>query len=179
MTKRKKTYREIEGVEFGVDSRYTSKKESVSDSKALMEARSRRMNNVSADQMAQARLLQLKLNMEEYIKAPVYGAHNYFIDFLTTYIDTIYKRRGNFAKDIDITPIRLSQVLNNHRDPKEEFMLRLMIHSEKTYENVCQFNKKTWYQVYFHEKICDTMSNQDAWRPSVEKHITMSKLIRA
>lgn len=46
-----------------------------------------------------------------------------------------------------------------------------MIHYEKTYKNVCQFYKKTWYQVYYHEKICDTMSSQDEWRPKVEKHV--------
>ena len=179
MTKKKKSINEIEGAEYGVDSRYPSKKERQADSKALMEARLQRMKNVSTDQMIQARLLQLKLKMEEYIKKPVYNDHNYFTEFLTSYIDTIYSKRSNFAKDIDITPVRLSQVLNNHREPKEEFMLRLMIHSEKTYKNVCQFRKMTWYQVYFHEKICDTMSSQDEWRPNVEKHVNISRLIKA
>ncbi len=179
MTNKKKSNKEIEGAEYGVDSRYSSKKERQVDGKALMEARLRKMQNVSEDQIIKAKLLQLKLNMEEYIKKPVYKDHNFFTEFLTIYIDTIYSRRNNFAKDINITPVRLSQVLNNHRDPKEEFMLRLMIHSEKTYKNVCQFHKKTWYQVYFHEKICDTMSSQDEWRPSVEKHVSISKLIKA
>jgi len=159
-----------------VDSRYTSKKEKDVDSRALMEARLQRMKNVSADHIVKARLLQLKLKMEEYIKKPVYKDHNFFTEFLAKYIDTIYNRRNNFAKDIDITPVRLSQVLNNHRDPKEEFMLRLMVHSEKTYKNVCQFNKKTWYQVYYHEKICDTMSSQDEWRPDVEKHVNTLRI---
>lgn len=178
MIKKKKSFKEIEGAEYGVDSRYSSKKERQADSKALMEARLQRMKNVSTDQIIQAKLLQLKLKMEEYIKKPVYKEHNFFTEFLTSYIDTVYSKRSNFAKDIDITPVRLSQVLNNHREPKEEFMLRLMIHSEKTYKNVCQFSKKTWYQVYFHEKICDTMSRQDEWRPNVEKHVNVSELIK-
>ena len=134
---RRKNKKEIEGAEFGVDSRYTSKKEKEADSRSLMEARLKRMKNVSADHAVQAKLLQLKLRMEEYIEKPVYKDHNYFTEFLATYIDTIYSRRNNFAKDINITSVRLSQVLNNHREPKDEFMLKLMIHSEKTYENVC------------------------------------------
>ncbi|RLD21418.1 MAG: hypothetical protein DRI71_08995 [Bacteroidetes bacterium] len=179
MTRKKKSIKEIEGAEYGVNSIYTSRKEKKAVGKVLMEARLQRMKNVSADHIIQAKLLQLKLKMEDYIKKPVYEDHNFFTEFLRTYIDTIYSRRNNFAKDINITPIRLSQVLNNHRDPKEEFILRLMIHSEKTYKNVCQFHKKTWYQVYFHEKICDTMSSQDEWRPGVEKHVNISKLIKA
>ena len=179
MTKKKNNHKEIEGAEYGVDSRYSSKKEKMVEGKSLMEARLQRMKNVSEGQIIKARLLQLKLKMEEYIKKPVYEDCNFFTDFLTSYIDTVYSKRSNFANDIDITPIRLSQVLNNHREPKEEFMMKLMIHSEKTFENICEFHKKTWYQVYFHEKICDTMSSQDEWRPNVEKHVKNSKLVKA
>jgi len=50
-----------------------------------------------------------------------------------------------------------------------------MIHSEKVYESICSFQKKTWYQVYFHEKICDTMSSKEEWRPNLEKDIKLSE----
>ncbi|MFO7657080.1 MAG: hypothetical protein R6W78_08435 [Bacteroidales bacterium] len=167
----------IMDTEYGIDSRYKSKKERESDATALMEARLMKMKNLSKDQITKAKLLQLKLKMEEYIKNPVYDNQNYFADFLKVYIDSIYSKRSTFAKDIDITPVSLSQVINNHREPKEEFILKLMIHSEKVYKNVCDFHKKTWYQVYFHEKICDTMSNQEQWRPEIEKHIRISEAI--
>lgn len=72
----------------------------------------------------------------------------------------------------------LSQVLNNHRKPTEEFILRLMIHSEKTYKKICMFQKKIWFEVYFLEKISETMSNQDRWRPNIEKHVNISSLIK-
>ena len=174
MTKNKKS---IMDVEYGIDSRYKSKKECESDATALMEARLMRMKNISKDQITKAKLLQLKLKMEEYIKNPVYDNHNYFSDFLKLYIDSIYSKRSAFAKDIDVAPVSLSQVINNHREPKEEFIMKLMIHSEKVYKNVCEFHKKTWYQVYYHEKICDTMSNQEQWRPEIEKHIRISEAI--
>lgn len=178
MTKKKKIVKEIEGAEFGVDSRYTSKKNKVSESEALMEARLKRMKNISEDQIVKAKLLQLKLKMEQYIEKPICNKNNYFTEFLKLYIDTIYSKRIHFANDVNIKPVLLSQVLNNHRQPKEEFILRLMIHSEMTYKNICDFPRETWFLVYYNEKICDTMSNQDNWRPEVEKHVNISPFIK-
>ncbi len=174
MTENKKN---IIDTEYGIDSRYKSNKESESEAAALMEARLRRMRNLSKEQITKAKLLRLKLKMEEYLKNPVYDKNNYFSDFLKFYIDSIYSKRNAFAKDIDVAPVSLSQVINNHREPKEEFILKLMIHSEKVYKNVCEFHTKTWYQVYFHGKICDKMSNQEQWRPEIEKHVRISKAI--
>jgi hypothetical protein len=164
-------------TEYGLDSRYKTNKERESEATLLMEARLRRMKNLSKDQIAKAKLLQLKLKMEEYIKQPVYDKINHFSDFLKLYIDSIYSKRSAFARDIDVAPVNLSQVINNHREPKEEFIMKLMIHSEKVYKNVCEFHKKIWYQVYYHEKICYTMSNQEQWRPKIEKHIKISEAI--
>ena len=173
----KKNLMMIEDAEYGVDSRYKSDKERESDATALMEARLMRMKNLSKDQIIRAKLLQLKLKMEEYLKNPVYDNRKYFSEFLESYVDTIYSKRSVFAKDIDIAPVSLSQVINNHREPKEDFILRLMIHSEMVYKNVCEFHKETWHQVYFQEKICDTMSSQEKWRPEIEKHVRLSHTI--
>jgi hypothetical protein len=167
-----------EDFEYGLDSRYKSEKERESEATSLMEARLMRMKKLSKDQIIRAKLMQLKLKMEEYLKQPIYDDRNYFSDFLKAYIDTIYSSRKKFAHDINITPIRLSQVINNHREPKDEFILKLMIHSEKVYKNICDFQKKTWYQVYFHEKICDTMASQDKWKPQLEKDIKVSEPLK-
>ena len=163
--------------EYGVDSSYIDKKTRESDGNILMEARLNRIKNLSESQITKAKLLQLKLKMEDYLRKPVYQDFNFFTDFLTDYIDTIYDKRIQFANDINITPISLSQVLNNHRAPKEEFILRLMLHSELVYKDICKFNKKTWYQVYFHEKVCNTMSSQDKWRPQVSNHVKFERTI--
>jgi hypothetical protein len=115
--------------------------------------------------------------MEDYLTGPVYEDYNFFTNFLSNYIDIIYDKRVMFAKDINITPVSLSQILNNHREPKEEFMFRLMLHSELTFKEICDFQKKTWYQVYYHEKICDTMSKQDQWRPEEKKHVRIKNAV--
>lgn len=167
----------IEDAEYGLDSRYNSKKERELEAASLMEARLMRMKNLSKDQIIRAKLMQLKLKMEEYIQQPIYDNQNHFADFLKVYVDTIYSTRNKFAHDIKITPIRLSQVINKHRDPKDEFIMKLMIHSEKVYKNICEFQKRTWYQVYFHEKLCATMANQEKWRPKLEKDVRFSEAI--
>ena len=73
-----------------------------------------------------------------------YFFQNHFTNFLETYIDAIYSQRSKFAIDINITPVFLSQVINNHREPNEEFILKLMIHSEKAFKNVGDFHKEIW-----------------------------------
>jgi hypothetical protein len=172
-----KTAKRITEPEFGVDSRYKSIDKKLSDGKNLMEARLKRLNNLSRNEIIKAKLLQLKLKMQDYLSQPVYEEYNFFTSFLSNYIDTIYDKRTLFAKDINITPVSLSQILNNHREPKEEFMFRLMLHSELAYKNVCEFQKKTWYQVYYHEKVCDTMANQDEWRPTEKKHVKIKNAV--
>lgn len=163
--------------EFGVDSRYKTNNEREQESIALMQARLDRMKNLSNEQTLRAKLLQLKLKMENYLKEPVYDNQNHFSKFLETYVDVIYSKRSDFAKDINITANFLSKIINNHREPKEDFMLKLMIHSEKVFEKVGEFHNKTWYQIYFHEKLCYTMSSLDKWRPEIEKQIKLKELI--
>jgi len=162
--------------EFGVDSRYKTIKEKEHDSVAIMEARLDRMKNLPKEQILRVKLLQLKLKMENYLKEPLYDNKNHFSSFLETYVDVIYSKRSDFANDINVTPVFLSKVINSHREPKEEFILKLMIHSEKVFKNVGEFHKKTWYQIYYHEKLCDTMSSQDKWRPDIEKQIKFKEL---
>lgn len=171
----KKSENHMNDAEYGLDSRYSSDKEFTSESVALMKERLKNMKNLTREQIIRAKLMQLKLKMEDYVKQPVYDDQNHFSDFLKTYIDTIYPNRIKFARDINITPIRLSQVLNNHREPKEEFIMKLMIHSEKVYKNICTFSHETWFQVYFHEKICETMSSQGKWRKKLEKEINLNE----
>lgn len=161
--------------EYGLDSRYSSQKEFKSEATALMEARLARMKNLSGDQMIRAKLMQLKLKMEEYIKKPVCVEGERFSGFLKAYIDTIYTNRSSFAKDVDITPVSLSQVINGHRPPKDEFMLKLMIHSEKVFENIGKFRKEIWLLVYYYEKMCETMANQEKWRPRIEDLVKVSE----
>lgn len=172
---------DISDIDFGIDSRYTSDKEQEFDAAALMEARLKRMKNLSSDKIRELKLVQLKLQMEDYIKKPVDDCTKSFSEFLEFYIDTLYTSRGarsEFAKDMDITPVSLSQIINKHRDPNDEFIMKLMIHSEKIYKKVYGFQMEIWYQVYFHEKLCETMSKQSQWRLKFEKQVRTNDSVR-
>lgn len=174
MTKKSK----LADTEFGIDSRYSSDKERALDGQELMEERLKRLKNVSTDTLIKAKLLQLKLKMEEFLSKPLNEESNFFTDSLAKYIDTIYDKRHKFAEDISISPVKLSQVLNNHREPQEDFMLKLMVHSEKVYKDVCTFQYETWYRVYFHEKVYETMIRQSEWKPQVAKHVKTTNLVK-
>lgn len=162
-------------TEYGVDSRYHSAKERESDAIALMEARIKKMKELSGEDIGRARLMQLKLKMEEYLAKSAHEKSNSFSEFLKMYVDAIYSKRSGFADDIGITPILLSQIINNHRLPNEEFFKKLMIHSEKIYRDVCEFQQQIWYQVFYREKLNNTLSTQDTWRPEIEESVRISE----
>ncbi len=166
-----------ENTEFGVDSRYHNSKERESDSVALMEARLKRMKNLSKEQIMQARLVQLKLKMENYIHVEADDAKDSFTGFLESYIDILYSRRTEFASDVNISDVLLSQIINRHREASKDFMLKLMIHSEKIFSGISDFRKETWYHIYFQEKIRDMMATQKDWRPEIEKQVKLRELI--
>lgn len=60
-------------TEYGLDSRYKSKTERESDATVLMEARLQRLKNLSKEQIIKARLMQLKLKMEENLRIKKLG----------------------------------------------------------------------------------------------------------
>lgn len=60
MTSKEKHKKRMESPENEVDSRYASDEERIIDGEKLMEARQKRMANVSNDQIVKAKLLQLK-----------------------------------------------------------------------------------------------------------------------
>ena len=59
---------DIKDPEYGVDSRYNSKKTKIEDGKLLMQARLDRLNDVTPKEIINARLLQLKLKMYGHLK---------------------------------------------------------------------------------------------------------------
>jgi hypothetical protein len=86
-------------------------------------------------------------------------------------VDTLYDKRTEFASDLSIKPMMLSQVLNNHRYPKDTFIYRLIIHSVGSYKNLCDFDRELWPRVYYQDKVYKFISSQDTLRESEEKYV--------
>jgi len=157
--------------EFGVDARYRSQAERERESKALMEARLERMKAFTTNEIAIGRLIQLQLQMERFAEKPVYEGNRVFNKFLSTYIDILYGKRKYFANAIKVTPILLSQVLNNHREPNEAFVQKLMVHSQETFKEICSFDEKLWYVILSHDRISEMMERQAEWKPIISKQV--------
>ncbi|MFN8431570.1 MAG: hypothetical protein U0V04_16440 [Spirosomataceae bacterium] len=166
-----------EYIDFGVDSRYSTIEEKTSNAGILMQARLERMKNLPKEQIIRTKLIQLKLEMDEFLKQGTLGLSHKFSDFLGKYIDILYTKHAYFSKDLNITPVFLSQIINGHRLASEEFLLKLTVHSEKTFETVCFFNKNTWFQIFYQEKINQLIFRQDEWRSEIEKQVKFSELV--
>lgn len=171
MTMKTKKTTLLDAIEYGVDARYNSPEQQQKDSEALMEVRRAKIAKMSNEDILRAKLMQLKLQIDEYLNANQDNNQEHFTSFLNTYIDTIYNKQQEFAKDLDITPVSLSQILNKHREPKEEFFKKLMVHSEHVFKAIKGFHKQSWYMIYYRDKINETMAQQDEWGPELEKKI--------
>ena len=167
---------EIEEFKYLIDSRNLSDMQIRENSNAILKARELRLMSRSNHDIMLARLLQLKLKIDDYLNSPYFDLQDSFSSFLRMYVDIIYDKRKNFAIDMSIKPLLLSQVLNNHRDPQEKFMLRLIVHSENSFKEVCEFDQKIWYRIFYKEKVSKIVDGQRDWRSSVEKFVTNSKL---
>lgn len=110
--------------EFGVDSTYKTTQEREEDSSLLMEARLNRLKNLSSEKITEARLLQLKLMMENYLNDSTSEKRNQFSVFVDSYINILYNKQKSFAKDLNITSNLLSKIINKHRKPNDEFILK-------------------------------------------------------
>ena len=50
-----------------------------------------------------------------------------------------------------------------------------MIHAEQAFEQISGFQKEIWLELFYHEKLSETMLRQDEWRPAIEKHLSSVK----
>lgn len=95
----------------------------------LMEILKIRRAAMTEEQKLHSNLLQLRYQMEDYVKSDKYDENYSFSSCLRRYIKLNYKVNKDFAKDIHLKDTELSQILNNHRLPNENTVVRLEIHS--------------------------------------------------
>ncbi|RBL88326.1 hypothetical protein [Chitinophaga flava] len=100
--------------------------------KQLAEARKRTQAEMSEREKLIANLLQLKFRLEDYINNKEFDEQKTFGYFLKEYLQLIHKKRNEFAAEIDIHETLLSQLINNHRSPSDNIMIRLELHSNNS-----------------------------------------------
>ena len=106
-----------------------SKKEQEKLDKEFGEHLAKVRANRTPEEKLSIKMFQLKLQMHDYVKANIHDEGKRFSYFLTKYIEMLEKKNKDFAKDISITAVELSQLLNNHRNPNIKILIRLELHS--------------------------------------------------
>ncbi|MBE2290755.1 MAG: hypothetical protein IAE95_14470 [Chitinophagaceae bacterium] len=109
-------------------------------------------------------IMQLKFRMEDYLRSEHYDSALSFGYFLKAYIFGLGKKNIDFAGEIGIQPAELSQLIHNHRNPKQEILVRLEIHSNNNIPAIM------WYRLLEKHKAHQLMSDV-ALRKSERKHV--------
>lgn len=166
--KLKKKYTNEELAESFVFRNKLTEKQNAEARNQLAVARQKVKKERTAGEEYEARLLQLRYQMEDYLKSSQYDERLSFSHFLRTYIRLSYKIYKDFAKDINIDATELSQILNSHRNPNERTFIKLEIHSNNIISAV------TWYKLIGKEKTRELETNK-ALREEERKLVKVSR----
>ncbi len=118
----------------------------------------------SPQQKMYSKLMQLKFQLEDYIDSSQYKEALSFGYFLNEYVNRQDKKDKQFAHEVDVTPAVLSQYINNHRKPKDEFVIRLELHSNGMIPAI------SWFKLIQKDKEHDINTNQEL-RLEESKHV--------
>ena len=131
----------------------------------LREAREKAQAEMSEKDRLSLKLMQFKFEIEDYLNSERFNPKLTFGYFLKEYVNLQEKKRKNFAKEIDINETELSQLINKHRIPNENIIVRLEIHSNNSIPAV------TWYKLVEREKEYALRTNR-ALRQQEKKFVT-------
>lgn len=127
-------------------------------------ARRKQFESRTPGQEIHSRLLQLKFQLEDYVGSNQYKESLNFGYFLNEYVNRQDKKDKQFANEVDVKPAVLSQYINNHRKPKDGFVIRLELHSNGMIPAI------SWFKVIQKDKEHEIMTNQDL-RLEESKHV--------
>lgn len=117
-------------------------------------ARRNQFENRTHRQKMYSGLLQLKFQLEDYVDSSQYLEAFSFGFFLNEYVSRQDKKDKDFAAEVDVKPAVLSQYINNHRKPTDEFIIRLELHSNGMIPAI------SWFKVVQKDKEHEIMTNQ-------------------
>lgn len=94
-----------------------------------------------------SRLLQLKYQIEDYLKEPIDSKQKYtFGYFLGKYINSLEIQKSEFSKALDLHVTKLSRLLNNYDEPNIKLFYRLEEHSNNLIPAI------DWYRLLARER---------------------------
>jgi hypothetical protein len=146
-TKLKHKYTDAELADSFVFRTKISSKDRQSMDVDLAAARKKVQAKTSVKDQYYAELLRLRFLMEDEIRTSAFNENNSFTSFLRKYIKLSYKAYKDFALDIGLNVTELSQILNNHRAPSDNTIIRLELHSSNF------IPAKIWFRLLEKERL--------------------------
>jgi plasmid maintenance system antidote protein VapI len=124
----------------------------------LLEELTKRRSNLLTEDQLKAQIMQLRFQIEDYLKENRFNRKKTFGYFLKSYITILDRKSNEFADEIDINPTELSQYINNHRTPPQPVMIRLELHSQNIIPAI------HWYRLAESRKLHELMSDKSLRR---------------
>lgn len=118
-----------------------------------------------------SKILELKFQMEDYLKSEKLEEQRSFGYFLRRYIELIGRKNNEFAEEIDVNPTELSQIVNRHRDPSKKIIIRLEMHSNGI------ILATAWHGIYSKDKALELATDEQLRREEgehVKKKLALS-----
>lgn len=100
--------------------------------KELAMARKARQKQMTDNDRLSLQILQLRFQLEDYIKNKAFDPELSFGQVLKQYVGLLQIKRKEFAEEISIDETLLSQFINRHRMPPDYIAVRLEIHSNNS-----------------------------------------------
>lgn len=133
--------------------------------KQLKAARAKVQSEMTAEDKLTSDILQLRFQLEDYLNNEKFDPKLKFSYFLKAYVQLLNKKRKVFAREINIDETELSQLINDHRHPSENIIIRLELHSNKAIPAIA------WYKLIEREKEHYIITNKTI-RKQEEKHVS-------
>ncbi|HEY9046914.1 MAG TPA: helix-turn-helix domain-containing protein [Ohtaekwangia sp.] len=125
--------------------------------------------NLSSGERLKGQLLQLKFQIEDYLREESFDSERRLGYFLKAYIQSLNIKNIELARQIDIKASELSQYINDYRKPPENIFIRLEIHSHKI------IPARDWYSLVLKEKLHTLNVNPSRWKAE-RKHVIEASL---
>ncbi|MBS1737946.1 MAG: hypothetical protein JSS98_15285 [Bacteroidetes bacterium] len=133
--------------------------------KQLKAARAKVQSEMTAEDKLTSDILQLRFQLEDYLNNEKFDPRLKFSYFLKAYVQLLNKKRKVFAREINIDETELSQLINDHRHPSENIIIRLELHSNNAIPAIA------WYKLIEREKEHYIITNKTI-RKQEEKHVS-------
>ncbi|MDB5231036.1 MAG: hypothetical protein JWN76_1841 [Chitinophagaceae bacterium] len=136
----------------------------------LAEARLKAKAKRSQKTQTELLLMQLYLQMKDYIKSDEFDKNKRFGHFLKAYVRIAGRRNNQLAKEIGVHHTVFSLYINNERLPQENIAVRLEEPSNK------HIPADVWYMIAEKEKI-HFVKTDKALRQKEKKHVKVKLFV--